>query len=177
MGIITGAVFLQYQTNIITMKKSLILIFGLIAFAFQAEAQQISPHTIGLRLGDSDGFGPEINYQHALRENNRLEFGLGWHSRRYYNAFKLVGIYQWVWNIEGGFNWYAGPGAGLGNVSYDAGHYHKSSEFYAFITGDVGIEYNFDIPLMISLDIRPQINLGYHDSMNFDVGLGVRYQF
>lgn len=163
------------------MKKTLLVLFGLIAFAFTAEAQEVSPHAIGLRLGDSDGFGPEINYQHALRENNRLELGLAWHSRRYYNAVKLVGIYQWVWNIDGGFNWYAGPGAGLGNVSYDypkSHHdYDKSSEFYAFVTGDVGIEYNFNIPLMISLDIRPQINLGYHDNVNFDVGLGVRYQF
>ncbi|HZW77910.1 MAG TPA: hypothetical protein VFF21_06360, partial [Flavobacteriaceae bacterium] len=124
---------------------------------------------------------PEINYQHALRENNRLELGLAWHSKRYYNAVKLVGIYQWLWNIDGGFNWYAGPGAGLGNVSYDYpknhAHYDRTSEFYAFITGDVGIEYNFNIPLMISLDIRPQLNLGYHDNINFDVGLGVRYQF
>ncbi|HZW77155.1 MAG TPA: hypothetical protein VFF21_02485, partial [Flavobacteriaceae bacterium] len=161
------------------MKKTLYLFLVLAAFAFTAEAQQVSNHAIGLRLGDSDGFGPEINYQHALRENNRLELGLAWHSKRYYNAVKLVGIYQWVWNIDGGFNWYAGPGAGLGNVSYDYPknhtHYDRNSEFYAFITGDVGIEYNFNIPLMISLDIRPQLNLGYHDNINFDVGLGVRY--
>jgi hypothetical protein len=30
------------------------------------------------------------------------------------NAIKLTGLYQWVWNIDGGFNWYAGVGGGVG---------------------------------------------------------------
>jgi hypothetical protein len=34
------------------------------------------------------------------------------------NAIKLRFI-QWVWNIDGGFNWYAGVGGGLGSYSYD----------------------------------------------------------
>lgn len=165
------------------MKKSLLLLLAIGAFALQANAQQISKNAIGLRLGDNDGFGPEVNYQRALGENNRLELGFAWHNHRHHDAVKLTGIYQWVWNIDGGFNWYAGPGAGLGvvnyNYKYDEYPYkkRKESEFYGFITGDVGIEYNFDFPLLISLDIRPQINLGYHDDVNFDVGLSARYQF
>ncbi|HLV92678.1 MAG TPA: hypothetical protein VKX34_06110 [Aequorivita sp.] len=165
------------------MKKSLLLILAIGAFALQANAQQISKNAIGLRLGDNDGFGPEVNYQRALGENNRLELGFAWHNHRHHDAVKLTGIYQWVWNIDGGFNWYAGPGAGLGvvnyNYKYDEYPYkkRKESEFYGFITGDVGIEYNFDFPLLISLDIRPQINLGYHDDVNFDIGLSARYQF
>lgn len=165
------------------MKKSLLLILAIGAFALQANAQQISKNAIGLRLGDNDGFGPEVNYQRALGENNRLELGFAWHNHRHHDAVKLTGIYQWVWNIDGGFNWYAGPGAGLGvvnyNYKYDEYPYkkRKESEFYGFITGDVGIEYNFDFPLLISLDIRPQINIGYHDDVNFDIGLSARYQF
>ena len=53
----------------------------------------------------------------------------------------------------------------------------RNSDFYGFITGDVGIEYSFDFPLLLSVDVRPQINLGYHDDVNFDVGLSARYQF
>jgi hypothetical protein len=26
---------------------------------------------------------------------------------------------QWVWNIDGGFNWYMVAGGGLGSYSYD----------------------------------------------------------
>lgn len=165
------------------MKKSLLLLLAIGTFALQANAQYISKNAIGLRLGDNDGFGPEVNYQRGLGENNRLELGFAWHNHRHHDAVKLTGIYQWVWNIDGGFNWYAGPGAGLGvvnyNYKYDEYPYRKrkESEFYGFITGDVGIEYNFDFPLLISLDIRPQINLGYHDDVNFDVGLSARYQF
>jgi hypothetical protein len=29
----------------------------------------------------------------------------------------LAALYQWVWNIDGGFNWYAGVGGGLGTWS------------------------------------------------------------
>lgn len=152
-------------------------------FGWQATSQEIAQNAIGLRIGDSDGFGPEVNYQRALGDNNRLEVGLGWHSKSYWNSVKLTGIYQWVWNIDGGFNWYAGPGAGFGLVSYDRYYYdypysrEKKSEAYAFITGDVGIEYSFDFPLLISFDFRPQFNLGYRDDINFDIGLAARYKF
>lgn len=169
------------------MKKIMLIAIFIVGFGWQATSQQISKNAIGLRIGDSDGFGPEVNYQRALGENNRLELGLAWHSKSYWNAVKLTGIYQWVWQIDGGFNWYAGPGAGFGLVSYD--YYRrdknyppypykdKETEAYAFITGDIGIEYNFDFPLLISLDFRPQFNLGYRDDVTFDVGLGARYQF
>lgn len=165
------------------MKKLILIMLIIAGFGWQSSAQEISQNAIGLRLGDSDGFGPEVNYQRALGDNNRLELGLGWHSKRYWDAVKVTGIYQWVWNIEGGFNWFAGPGAGVGLVSYDRYdddyHYdrHKKSKAFAFITGDIGIEYGFDFPLLLSLDFRPQFNLGYRDDVNFDVGLSARYQF
>jgi hypothetical protein len=40
-------------------------------------AQEISKNAIGLRLGDSDGFGAEVSYQRAVGDDNRLEFDLG----------------------------------------------------------------------------------------------------
>jgi hypothetical protein len=72
---------------------------------------------------DSGGFGTEITYQRALGSNNRLELDLGWRNRKDYNgyddnAIKLAALYQWVWNIDGGFNWYAGVG-GIGTFGYD----------------------------------------------------------
>jgi len=159
--------------------------FMISAFGWQANAQEISKNAIGIRLSESDGFGPEVNYQRAVGDNNRLELGLAFHSKRYWDAVKLTGIYQWVWNIDGGFNWYAGPGLGAGIVSYDRNHNdypfddddYNDSEAFAFLTGDVGIEYNFDFPLLVSFDFRPQVNLGYRDDVSFDVGISARYQF
>ena len=55
------------------MKKLFLLSFVLLGFAFTSNAQSISENAIGLRLGDSDGFGAEISYQRAILENNRLE--------------------------------------------------------------------------------------------------------
>lgn len=81
------------------MKKVILLCFVAIGFALNASAQDISPNALGLRLGDSDGFGAEISYQRALgSKNNRLELDLGWRSNNNYDAFKLTGLYQWVWN-------------------------------------------------------------------------------
>lgn len=166
------------------MKKVIFLFTIISALTWQANSQEISKNAIGLRFGESDGFGPEVNYQRHLGDNNRLELGLAFHSEKHWDAIKLVGIYQWIWNIDGGFNWYAGPGAGVGLVSYDTKNRdypfddrYDDSEAFAFITGDIGIEYDFDIPLIISLDMRPQFNLGYRDDVSFDVGLALRYQF
>ncbi len=164
------------------MKKLVLILIAIGAFSFSAEAQEIADNAIGLRLGDSDGFGTEVNYQRAVGDNNRLEFGLGWRSNDDFDAYKLVGIYQWVWNIDGGFNWYAGPGAGIAQVDFDDDFFDDNdrddTETYVFLAGDVGIEYNFDIPLLLSLDFRPEFGFGdYNDDVDFDIALGVRYQF
>lgn len=155
-------------------------------FGFTAlmNAQDISDNALGLRLGDSDGFGAEISYQRLLSGNNRLELDLGIRSGNNYDGFKLAGIYQWVWNIDGGFNWYAGPGAGIASYSYDYrdnGNRIDDNQTFLFIGGDIGIEYNFDIPLLISLDFRPEFGFGNdrynNDDLDFDIALGIRYQF
>lgn len=172
------------------MKKIVLLAISFLGFTALTNAQDIADNAIGLRLGDSDGFGAEVSYQRAVGgDNNRLEFDLGIRNGKNYDGFKLVGLYQWVWNIDGGFNWYVGPGAGVASYSYDYrvnngnGNDFIVDETYtfAFLAGDIGIEYNFDIPLMISLDFRPEFGLGSSDyrddNLDFDIGLGIRYQF
>lgn len=142
-----------------------------------SNAQEISENAIGLRIGDGDGFGTEISYQRALGGTNRLEVDLGIRSGDNYDGFRLTGIYQWVWNIDGGFNWYAGVGGGVANYDYDD-RFDLDSETFIYAAGQVGIEYNFDIPLLISLDTRPTIGFGdFNNDFDFDIALGVRYQF
>lgn len=163
------------------MKKLICTAVFLAGTIFATNAQSISENAIGLRLGDSNGFGAEVSYQRALGgDNNRLELDLGLHDDEYYSAFQLTGIYQWVWNIDGGFNWYAGPGAGIGFYNFDddlPGNDDPNSSYF-FLAGDIGIEYNFDIPLLLSLDFRPEFGLNdYDDDVDFDIALGIRYQF
>ncbi len=142
-------------------------------------AQSISEHALGLRLGDSDGFGAEISYQKSIARNNRVEIDLGWRDSRDFDAFKLTAIYQWVHQLDGNFNWYYGVGGGLGSVDFSVAG--PDGGLFIFGAGDIGIEYNFDIPLLLSLDFRPEIGLvGYDDfsdNFDFDIALGIRYQF
>ena len=166
------------------MKKIFLISVIFLGMATLLSAQEISPNAIGLRLGDSNGFGAEISYQRAIRENNRLEFNFGWRDGSNYDGVKLMGLYQWVWDIDGGFNWYAGPGAGFAayEVRYrDNGVIYDDRDAFVILSGTVGIEYSFDFPLLLSLDVRPEIGFGdgYYgnDDLDFDVGLGVRYQF
>ena len=103
-----------------------------------------------------------------------MEFDLGWRNSNDYDAFKLVGLYQWVFNIDKGFNWFVGAGGGVG--AYDSVNDDGS---FAVVAGDIGIEYNFDIPLLLSLDMRPELgfNNDFNDDIGFDIALGIRYQF
>ena len=156
----------------------MVLIAG---FASQATAQEISKNAIGFRIGDNDGFGGEISYQTRLSDKNRLELDLGLRNNNYRNAWKLSGIYQWVWNIDGGFNWYAGFGAGIGTWSHKDKYYKGDEDDGVFINadGNIGIEYNFDFPLLISIDFRPEFGIinDYGDDLDFDLALSLRYQF
>lgn len=161
------------------MKKIILSAFMLIGLVFSAQAQDISDNALGLRLGDNDGFGGEISYQRALSSNNRLELDLGWRNSNSVDAFKLTGVYQWVWNIDGDFNWYAGVGGGLG--SWNNKNIDDNGTF-VFAAGDLGIEYGFDeVPLQLSLDIRPELYFNSSDFRNDnfgpDIALGIRYQF
>ncbi|WP_339917915.1 hypothetical protein [Yeosuana marina] len=158
------------------MKKLFLVAIAFIGFTAVSNAQEISNNALGLRLGDSDGLGAEISYQRALSESNRLELDLGWRNGNNYDAFKLTGLYQWVFPLDGDFNWYAGAGGGI--ASFDGKNQLNDSQTSFFIAGDIGIEYSFDIPLQLSLDFRPEIgNNDFTDNTVFDIALGIRYQF
>lgn len=161
------------------MKKILLSVVACAGIAFSGLAQEgISQNAIGLRFSHNDGFGPEITYQRLLNSGNRLELDLGWRQNNDVDAFKLTGLYQWVWNIEGGFHWYAGVGASVGSWKWEYGPYSDSGAIVS-VNGNIGVEYNFDFPLQVFVDFRPEIYLtDYHDN-NFgpDLGLGARFKF
>lgn len=103
-----------------------------------------------------------------------MELDLGWRNSKNIDAFKLVGLYQWVLPIENRFDWYYGFGGGLGAFETNTG-----DAIFALVAGDIGIEYNFNIPLLLSLDFRPElgVNNAYSSGLDFDIALGIRYQF
>jgi hypothetical protein len=89
------------------MKKVILSTVLILGAVITSQGQDFSKNSIGLRLGDNDGFGAELSYQRKLSDTNRLEFDLGWRNSDEVDAIKLAGLYQWVWNIDKGLNWYA----------------------------------------------------------------------
>ena len=168
------------------MKKIILSAIMLITLTFSTQAQEISQNALGLRIGDNDGFGGEISYQRKLSDN-RLELDLGLRDGKYSNAMKIVGLYQWIWEIDNGFNWYAGVGGGLGSWSYNGPNNtapDPKSGIFILAAGDIGVEYLFDFPLQLSLDFRPELYFAdsrndfdnYH-SFGPDIALGLRFRF
>lgn len=148
------------------MKKVLLIIGFLVSAVFTANAQDIADNAIGLRFSGGSGVGGEISYQKALGSNNRLEIDLGLANE--FSDFKATGLYEWVWSLEEQFNWYAGFGGGI--VS------QGGTGVYA--AGIIGLEYNFNAPVLLSLDYRPEVGVaGGLDGLNSSISLAVRYQF
>jgi len=152
------------------MKKIILAITTLLMISFTANAQ-VEDRAIGLRFGGGNfGSGTEINYLHGMGSSNRIEVGLGINSFNGGSYMNIVGIYQWVFELEKGFSWYAGPGTQMLFVKNASA---------IMIGGEVGVEYNFntelDVPLQIGLDSRPMFNLGDGDGFGWGVALSVRY--
>ncbi len=160
------------------MKKLVFTAMLIIGSLYHTSAQDISEHAIGIRTGDNDGFGYAISYQRKIKDINRIEVDLGFRDNKNFDAWKLTGLYHWVWNIDGGFNWYAGFGAGIG--TYNNKFNNDDDGLFVNADGNIGIEYNFEIPLLISIDFRPEfgiINDFGDNDLDLDIALGIRYQF
>lgn len=131
---------------------------------------------LGVRIGGGQGYGAELSALWGMG-GNRLETDLGWSGGDNYNSFSLTGIYQWTGEIGSGFGWYAGVGARLAFWSLEAAG-NSYSDIAAALAGQLGVEYNFPIPIQLSLDIRPCLWLIPNTDFHWgDIALGIRYRF
>ena len=152
------------------MKKLLLVLIAVMGISFAANAQN---NAIGVRLGTD----AEVSLQLGMGDHNRLELDLGvngllnWNEYRF---FSLTGIYQWHWNIVEGLGWYVGPGAQVSYFQTTAGNNY----FNVSVGGQIGLDYDFPIPLQLSLDARPMWNfLGNYAGFGWGACFGIRYQF
>jgi hypothetical protein len=158
------------------MKKILVLVALIAISAVAVNAQK---RAIGARFG----YGADFSYQHNMGEKNMLELEVGLPGLGIGGIWGLevAGTYDWIfpisgWEEAGNWNWYAGVGAG-------AGLYDKY--FFAGVAGRIGVEYNFDFPLNVSLDWRPIIgptfgaDHPFHNEGLFAgaIAWGIRYRF
>ena len=158
------------------MKKIILVAAMVLGFAVAAVAQ---PRAIGVRVGN----GGEISYQHALGANFlEVDGGLGLGFDGVFNV-GATGIYNFMiaqpnWTSRGEWGFYAGPAAKIGGAGVG---------YYLALGAQAGLEYTFDFPLQISLDVRPTIGCAFiSGTPSFYAGgaifgglpsLSIRYRF
>ena len=149
--------------------KKLIAILSLMALCAVAALAQ--PRSAGLRLG-STGF--EATYQHSINKSQFIEGNLGMDfgtaaggkaGARIAATYNIIWARP-AWTDEGSWAIYTGLGISLGYVS-DKVSYETTGMRISFfdygtivaIAAQAGLEYTFDFPLQLSVDIRPYFGM------------------
>lgn len=154
------------------MKKLLfITIIGLLT----AASSFAQPRAMGARAG-ATGF--EASYQHSMNTKQFIECDLGLDFG--YNAngrpgVKATATYNFIWarpawTAKGTWSLYAGPGLSVGfvddivpyEISGDIRGYNDNG-FEVAVAAQVGLEYMFDFPLVLAVDIRPYFGIHMND--------------
>lgn len=183
------------------MKKTITLIAIICVTAMSVMAQ---PRAIGAR----GGYNMEVSYQHStLTGMVEVDAGLSPFiyqksyvieedgtilARNYrYGRAQLTVAYDWIMDIVTDLHWYIGLAAGVSwgyGEFFDMPHYNSRGNLVTYsrlglpIGGQIGIEYDFKVPLNLSLDWRPMFNvfaLRQGDLVNsfLNIAIGVRYRF
>ena len=126
--------------------STLIVVF---ASVFAASAQ---PRALGVRAG----MDCQLSYEHGMLSEDFIEvdlgvefiygYAVGLNAAAGYN-FMIV---QPKWTQKGQWGFYAGPAVKAGWLWIGG---------YLAVGAQVGLEYSFDFPLQVSLDIRPAVGV------------------
>lgn len=133
------------------------------------------PRALGGRLGTEC----QVSYEHSVGRDF-IEVDAGYELIGLVN---VAGAYNFMiaqpqWTRKGSWGFYAGPAVKIGGAGLG---------FYTALGAQVGLEYTFDFPLQISLDVRPTIGAAFvSGTVSFYGGgaifgglpcLSVRYRF
>lgn len=168
------------------MKKTLLTIIAVVMFGGIASSQI----SLGGRFYEGITWGGEVSLLYDLNQTNRIEADLGGnfgYMRKHvtsnydyllsYYVVTLTGSYQWQFNIIKGFGWFVGPAVQVGIGADD------NDDVYGRVGlgAQGGVQYKFDFPLQVSLDVRPMLDMVHLNNPRsiFDLGVaaGVRYCF
>jgi len=168
------------NTNRLNLRNVVVIAICLAGLSATVISVSAQPRAIGGRVS----WGFDVSYQHGFGERNMLQIDVG--VPAFYFGIQAVGTYNWLfpissWKHAGSWNWYIGVGAG-------GGVYAFVGPFFAGVAGQLGIEYNFKIPLQLSLDFRPVVGptftrYGIDHYLNVQgflfggAALSVRYKF
>lgn len=107
------------------------------------------PRALGVRLGTEC----QMSYEHSVGQDF-LEVDMGYELIGLVN---VAGAYNFMiaqpqWTGKGTWGFYAGPAAKVGGAGVG---------FYVALGAQTGLEYTFDFPLQVSLDVRPTIGCAF----------------
>ena len=176
------------------MNRKTIITSLLLCFCAVAMAQ---PRAAGLRFGAT---GIEASYQHSLDKNTFIQGELGMDFGSSVDAgcgVKATGTYNIIWarpawTDKGTWAIYAGPGATLGytgdSIIYrdELATYKTRDHGFMFAVGvQAGLEYNFEVPLQLAVDLRPFFGVhvsqqtGFYNRgmLGFVPTISARYRF
>jgi hypothetical protein len=145
----------------------------------RSNAQDYST-AIGVKFG---GFENGLSVKHFMDNEASLEGILGFRT----DGVVITGLYelnQTAFNVNE-LKFYYGGGAHIGAIG--SGVYHRyngleedytSGHLLLGIDGVVGLEYNIPgIPIAISLDLNPRLELATGPFVDLAPGLGLKYTF
>ena len=153
-------------------------------FNFEASYQ----HATGSGMVEVDaGVTPFIHQKGVRFDENNVPVEVPYS----YGRAQAVVFYDWLFDVGASCFLYAGLGAGVSwgyGEFFDAPRYNKKGNLVKYSRlglpagAQVGFEYDFNIPLNLSLDWRPMINLfglrqGDFTSNLLNIAIGVRYRF
>ena len=146
-----------------------------ILFLLSALAASAQPRALGVRLGTEC----QLSYEHGIgKDFVEVDFGY-----ELINLVNVAGAYNFMiaqpeWTRRGEWGFYAGPAAKIGGAGVG---------FYLALGAQAGLEYSFEFPLQISLDVRPTIGCAFiSGTPSFYAGgvifgglpsLSIRYRF
>lgn len=133
------------------MRKVVAILFSALFAAALASAQ---PRALGLR----GAWGAELSYEQYMGSENFFEAELGLYGR---DVLHVEATYNYIFagggTSAGEWNAYWGWGAVVGAYT---GNYRG---MHVAAAGQIGIEFNFTIPLQFSLDFRPQVGININE--------------
>lgn len=142
------------------MKKILLTIFIFAGFFQLSQAQEV-----GIRFGDAFGGHYAIDGVFGLGEFSRIHADVSFGN----DGVGLEALWDFYTQPLGsGFDWYIGAGPSM----------YLGDPFGLGISGEIGLEYHFDIPLAIGADWRPTFIL--IEDTDFEAGwfgFNIRYVF
>ncbi|MEO7310996.1 MAG: hypothetical protein ABIX01_11410 [Chitinophagaceae bacterium] len=165
------------------MKKQIIILIVSAAMGTTGFSQSTYKSAIGARIGSTYYDLISASFKTFISKPGAIELNLGFGSRGYFGygntaTVSFAGSYQHHFDIPKvpGLKWFVGGGATVYNAfsDYDA---YKGLGFGVFATG--GVDYKIArIPLNVSADVRPTINItrpGYYNSFYGNYGVAARY--